>query len=170
MQDEKSTKTAKMLKAAATPAALATIAIVFLASARLCPDCRSNPTTDQAERNEPAKGKVMVDLNVDNFAASIAEGITLVDFWAPWCGPCRAVAPVLEEVAAEYKGKAKIVKVNADEETAVAGSMGIQSIPTIALFHHGEVKNVGVGAQPKQTPTSTARQRGRELIESVPSH
>ena len=73
----------------------------------------------------------------------------LVDFWAPWCGPCRMVGPVLEEVASEYDGKVKIVKVNVDEEKGVAGSMGVRSIPTIALFHKGEVREVLIGARPK---------------------
>jgi thioredoxin 1 len=73
----------------------------------------------------------------------------LVDFWAPWCGPCRMVGPVLDEVAKEYEGRAKVVKVNIDEETGVAGAMGIQSIPTVALFKGGEVVEVLVGARPK---------------------
>jgi thioredoxin 1 len=73
----------------------------------------------------------------------------LVDFWAPWCGPCRMVGPILDEVAAEYAGRAKVVKVNVDEEPGVSGKMGIRSIPTVALFKNGEVLDILVGARPK---------------------
>jgi thioredoxin 1 len=86
-----------------------------------------------------------------NFEKLVVESDVpvLVDFWAPWCGPCRMVGPVLEEVAADYAGRAKIVKVNVDEQRQVAGGMGIRSIPTVALFNSGEVKDVLIGARPK---------------------
>ena len=74
----------------------------------------------------------------------------LVDFWAPWCGPCRAVGPVLEEISKNYDGRVKVVKINVDEESRISGSMGVRSIPTIVLYSGGEVKKVLVGARPKE--------------------
>ncbi len=74
----------------------------------------------------------------------------MVDFWAPWCGPCQMVGPILEQLANEYAGRAKVVKINVDEETKVAGSMGIRSIPTILIYSNGEIKKQIVGAKPKQ--------------------
>jgi thioredoxin 1 len=73
----------------------------------------------------------------------------LVDFWAPWCGPCRMMAPVLEEVAKEWAGKVKVCKMNVDEQQSVARSLDIQSIPTIILFKDGKPAKRLVGARPK---------------------
>ncbi len=73
----------------------------------------------------------------------------LVDFWAPWCGPCRMLAPTIDELAQEYEGKVKVVKVNTDELPMVAMQYGIRGIPTVMLFVNGDVADVKVGLQPK---------------------
>ena len=86
-----------------------------------------------------------------NFGEVVLKSSTpvLVDFWAEWCGPCRAVAPILEEISNEYSGKLKIVKLNTDEEGSIAMKYGISSIPTMNLFVGGEVVKSIVGAKPK---------------------
>ena len=84
------------------------------------------------------------------FADATRAGVVLVDFWAPWCGPCRMQGPILEEVAAAVGDKAVIAKINIDENTASAAQFGVQSIPTLLLFKDGKLVNRLVGALPKQ--------------------
>ncbi len=82
-----------------------------------------------------------------------ADKPVLVEFWAPWCGPCRQVAPILEEMAAEHAEKLKIVKVNTDENPQIAASYGITSIPTMNVYSGGELVKTIVGARPKAALT-----------------
>ncbi|WP_298612687.1 thioredoxin [uncultured Thermosynechococcus sp.] len=82
----------------------------------------------------------------------------LVDFWAPWCGPCRMVAPVIDEIANEYQGRVKVVKVNTDENSKVATDFGIRSIPTLMIFKGGQKVDILVGAVPKTKIEATLQQ------------
>jgi thioredoxin 1 len=91
-----------------------------------------------------------VELTNENFDATVANGVTMVDFWAPWCGPCRMIAPVIEELAADFEGKATIAKVNTDEQQDLAIKFGIRSIPSILFFKDGEVVDQMVGAASKE--------------------
>jgi thioredoxin 1 len=92
-----------------------------------------------------------IDVTDEDFQAEVleAEGPVLVEFWAVWCGPCRQMAPVVEDLAAEYADKIKFVKVNVDEVTESVGTYGIMSVPTIMLFKDGNPMETLVGVQPK---------------------
>ncbi|HIG63226.1 MAG: thioredoxin [Candidatus Poseidoniia archaeon] len=91
-----------------------------------------------------------IEVTDDTFESTITDNkLVLVDFWAPWCGPCRMVAPVLDEIAGEHGDKVTIVKMNTDENQAVASKHGIMSIPTMMLFKDGEKIDQMVGALPK---------------------
>ena len=94
----------------------------------------------------------VIELTDENFAEQVetAQGFTVVDFWAPWCGPCRVVAPVMEALAREYDGEVRFAKLNVDDNQQVASMFGIRSIPTIAFFRDGEPVGGVVGAYPKE--------------------
>lgn len=87
------------------------------------------------------------DLNNDNFAATLASGTVLVDFWAPWCGPCKMQGPILDKVAEKVGDKAVIAKVNVDENAPLAAQYGVRSIPTLILFKDGEKVRDFIGVQ-----------------------
>jgi len=91
-----------------------------------------------------------IELTNDNFNSTVESGISLVDFWAPWCGPCRMIAPVIDELAGDFEGKANICKVNTDEQQDLATKYGVRSIPTILFMKDGEIVDQVVGASSKQ--------------------
>ena len=96
-------------------------------------------------------GDNIVEFTDENFDADVLQSSTpvLVDFWATWCAPCKAIAPVLEKLAGEYAGKIKIGKVNVDENPATPGQYGVRGIPTLILFKDGQIVDQLVGAVPK---------------------
>jgi thioredoxin 1 len=98
---------------------------------------------------------VAKQFDVNSFEAEVlgGQGVALVDFWAPWCGPCRALGPIIEELAESYKGKATIGKVNVDENGELASRYGVMSIPTMLLFKDGELEEKIVGLRPKEELT-----------------
>lgn len=99
----------------------------------------SSPVTDASFKDDVLESDVPV----------------LVDFWAPWCGPCRMVAPVVDEIAEQYDGQIKVVKLNTDENPQVASKYGIRSIPTLMIFKGGQRVDMVVGAVPKTTLANT---------------
>lgn len=88
----------------------------------------------------------------DNFKSEVLDnkGKVLVDFWAPWCGPCQMLGPIIEEIGEENKDKVKVVKLNVDENNEIAGQYNVTAIPTVILFENGEIKQTFVGFRQKQ--------------------
>jgi thioredoxin 2 len=120
-----------------------------------CANCGAKNRVPVSSSGRPRCAKCSSDLawlveaDDSNIDASLnANSLVLVDLWAPWCGPCRMVAPVLESMAKSYAGRLKVVKVNVDKAPATAVRFEAQSIPTLVLWSHGQVVDRVVGAQP----------------------
>ena len=106
-----------------------------------------------------------VELTSAEFKKFIGEGVALVDFWAAWCGPCKAIAPIIGEVAAEFKGRAKVGKINVDECEDVAKEYGVMSIPTLILFKNGAAAERAVGMRPKAAIAAMIEKHLKNKIE-----
>ncbi len=103
-------------------------------------------------QSEPKWPQAPVDLTDHNFNEFVKKyPLLVVDFWAPWCMPCKMVGPVIEELAKDYRGKVVFGKMNVDMEQQIAGKYGIMSIPTILIFENGKMADQQVGAMPKRT-------------------
>ena len=95
-----------------------------------------------------------IELTNENYDETVKEGVALVDFWAPWCGPCRMLSPTIDQIAEDFDGKAKICKVNSDEQQDLTVKNGIRSVPTILFMKNGEVVDQMIGgAATKQSIT-----------------
>lgn len=96
-------------------------------------------------------GRYVVDLDELSFSAKVESGVVLVDFWAPWCGPCRMLSPVLEDVGEALEGLVTIAKVNVDESPRLAAAFGVRSIPSLFVFSDGQVVEQLIGVQSKES-------------------
>ena len=99
-----------------------------------------------------------ITLNQQNFDEITSKGVALVDFWATWCGPCKMLSPVLDELAAEYSDRARFCKVNVDDELELSARFGIASIPTLIFFKNGEILKKTVGYREKDELEETLKE------------
>ena len=127
----------------------------------------NDPIAMNAEREDEAMSVIeLTDATFDQEMGRSDE-LTVVDFWAPWCGPCRTVAPVIEELAEELEGKVRFAKVNVDENQESAQRFGVRSIPTLGFFRGGEAVGSVVGAYPKPALEQVIQQVQEKLAQDV---
>jgi thioredoxin 1 len=114
------------------------------------------PTTARPARKAPMSSDLIKHTTDDSFSTDVlaSDKPVLVDYWAEWCGPCKQIAPILDEVSKAYEGRLQIVKMNVDENTAIPAKFGIRGIPTLMLFKGGELAATKVGALPKAQLTA----------------
>ena len=122
----------------------------------VAPWCAQDIQNSQANSGRTALSDKIVYVTDDTFDSEVsqAEGPVLVDYWADWCGPCKMIAPILDEIAEEYKGKIKVAKLNIDENPGTPPKYGIRGIPTLMLFKGGNVEATKVGAVSKSQLTA----------------
>ena len=113
----------------------------------------------------------LINITDEEFENSILKnsGVCLVDFWAEWCGPCKQISPILEEIASEENNDITIAKINIDENPRVATDYGIRSIPTMLLFSNGELKDTKVGALPKQELNDWIKSNSQKILIAFPT-
>ena len=124
----------------------------------VCPSCGQKNRVKVAAAGVPHCARCgsplpwLVDISTTDFQAGVADSPVpvLADFWAPWCGPCRMVAPAVEKIANDLAGRVKVVKINIDDEPAIAQQFQVQSIPLIGLFRNGRLERQSMGAKPRQ--------------------
>lgn len=114
---------------------------------------------DRTEYNTKIKNKNMVsyitELNGENYSEFTKEGVVLVDVWAPWCGPCRVISPIVDRVSSEFYGKAKVGKLEADSNRDIVSELGIRNIPTLLVYKDGEIVDKLVGSVQEEKITES---------------
>jgi len=111
--------------------------------------------TRKINKADQEQSENLIILTDENFQKTIEKGVTLVDFWAPWCTPCKIQNPVINQIADELKGKAKVCKINVDEHKKSATQMKIRNIPNIIIFKNGKAEMQLIGVKPKHTIMKT---------------